>query len=89
MPDALIAAPSVLLAVVELLHKCHVDPRRRYRQRRHAPRPSSANSRWGNHRSVLTRDWLYMQVLSMALEERNFRILDILIELTQKMGKAS
>jgi len=45
----------------------------------------SANSRWGNHRSVLTGDWLYMQSFQMALEERNFRILDILIDLTQKM----
>ena len=45
----------------------------------------SANARWGNHRSVLTGDWLYMQSFQMALEERNFRILDILIDLTQKM----
>jgi octaprenyl-diphosphate synthase len=45
----------------------------------------SANSRWGNHRSVLAGDWLYMQSFQMALEERNFRILDILIDLTQKM----
>src|SRR2546427_5222629 len=45
----------------------------------------SANSKWGNHRSVLTGDWLYMQSFQMAMEERNFRILDILIDLTQKM----
>jgi octaprenyl-diphosphate synthase len=45
----------------------------------------SANSRWGNHRSVLAGDWLYMQSFQMALEERNFRILDILIDLTRKM----
>src|SRR5213595_775405 len=45
----------------------------------------SANTRWGNHRSVLTGDWLYMQSFQMALEERNFHILDILIDLTQKM----
>ena len=45
----------------------------------------SANSRWGNHRSVLAGDWLYMQSFQMALEERNFRILDVLIDLTQKM----
>jgi len=44
------------------------------------PIPSGAN-----HRSVLTGDWLYMQSFQMALEERNFRILDILIDLTQKM----
>ena len=45
----------------------------------------SANSRWGNHRSVLAGDWLYMQSFQIALEERNFRVLDILIDLTQKM----
>jgi len=45
----------------------------------------SANSKWGNHRSVLAGDWLYMQSFQMALEERNFRILDVLIDLTQKM----
>jgi octaprenyl-diphosphate synthase len=45
----------------------------------------SANSRWGNHMSVLAGDWLYMQSFQMALTERNFRILDILIELTQNM----
>jgi len=39
----------------------------------------------GNHRSVLVGDWLYMLSFQMALEERNFRILDILIDLTQKM----
>jgi len=45
----------------------------------------SANSRWGNHRSVLAGDWLYMQSFQIALEERNFHVLDILIDLTQKM----
>jgi octaprenyl-diphosphate synthase len=34
---------------------------------------------------VLVGDWLYMLSFRMALEERNFRILDILIDLTQKM----
>ena len=46
---------------------------------------TSANSRWGNHRSVLAGDWLYMQSFQIALEERNFHVLDILIDLTQKM----
>jgi octaprenyl-diphosphate synthase len=45
----------------------------------------SANSRWGNHRSVLAGDWLYMQSFQLAMRERNFRILDVLIELTQNM----
>ena len=47
-------------------------------------RPST-NARWGNHMSVLAGDWLYMQSFEMALRERNFAILDILIDLTQNM----
>jgi octaprenyl-diphosphate synthase len=34
---------------------------------------------------VLAGDWLYMQAFQMALAERNFHILDILIALTQLM----
>lgn len=72
-------------AVVELLHSAtliHDDVIDSAGTRRGRP---SANARWGNHRSVLTGDWLYMQSFQMALEERNFHILDILIDLTQKM----
>ena len=72
-------------AVVELLHSAtliHDDVIDSANTRRGRP---SANSRWGNHRSVLAGDWLYMQSFQMALEERKFRILDILIDLTQKM----
>src|ERR1700729_1318494 len=74
-----------LAAVVELLHSAtliHDDVIDSADTRRGR---SSANSRWGNHRSVLAGDWLYMQSFQMALEERNFRILDVLIDLTQKM----
>jgi octaprenyl-diphosphate synthase len=74
-----------LAAVVELLHSAtliHDDVIDSADTRRGRP---SANSRWGNHRSVLTGDWLYMLSFQMALEERNFRILDVLIDLTQKM----
>lgn len=46
---------------------------------------ASTNSRWGNSMTVLAGDWLYMQAFSLALSERNFRILDILIGLTQSM----
>ena len=35
--------------------------------------------------SVLAGDWLYMQAFNVALGERNFRILDVLIRLTQVM----
>src|SRR5215470_16688154 len=67
-----------LAAVVELLHSAtliHDDVIDSAATRRGRP---SANARWGNHRSVLAGDWLYMQSFQMALEERNFRILDIL-----------
>jgi octaprenyl-diphosphate synthase len=35
--------------------------------------------------SVLAGDWLYMQAFNIALAERNFKILDVLISLTQLM----
>lgn len=74
-----------LAAVVELIHSAtliHDDVIDAADTRRGRP---SANARWGNHRSVLAGDWLYMQSFQMALAERNFRILDILIDLTQRM----
>jgi octaprenyl-diphosphate synthase len=40
---------------------------------------------FGNHTSVLAGDWLYMQAFQVALRERNFQVLDILIALTQMM----
>ncbi len=46
---------------------------------------SSTNHRWGNQTSVLAGDWLYMQAFNLALKERNFYVLDALIELTQMM----
>ena len=46
---------------------------------------ASTNTVWGNHTSVLAGDWLYMQAFQMALKERNFRVLDLLISLTQLM----
>jgi octaprenyl-diphosphate synthase len=72
-------------AVVELIHTAtlmHDDVIDGADTRRGRP---SANSRWGNHMSVLAGDWLYMQSFQMALQERNFRILDVLIDLTQRM----
>src|ERR1700733_763872 len=47
-------------------------------------RPSS-NAIWGNHICVLAGDWLYMQAFQMALRERNFHVLDVLISLSQMM----
>jgi len=72
-------------AVVELIHSAtlvHDDVIDGANVRRGRP---SANARWGNHMSVLAGDWLYMQSFEMALQERNFAILDILIDLTQNM----
>ena len=72
-------------AVVEMIHSAtliHDDVIDGADTRRGRP---SANSRWGNHMSVLAGDWLYMQSFQMALSERNFKILDILIDLTQNM----
>jgi octaprenyl-diphosphate synthase len=45
----------------------------------------SANTSWGNEKCVLAGDWLYMQAFRVALAEKNLRILDLLIGLTQQM----
>jgi octaprenyl-diphosphate synthase len=72
-------------AVVELIHSAtlvHDDVIDAAQTRRGRP---STNVRWGNHTSVLAGDWLYMQAFQMALREKNFHILDLLIGLTQMM----
>jgi len=72
-------------AVVEMIHSAtlvHDDVIYGAETRRGRP---STNARWGNHMSVLAGDWLYMQSFEMALRERNFAVLDILIDLTQNM----
>ena len=72
-------------AVVEMIHSAtliHDDVIDGANTRRGRP---SANARWGNHMSVLAGDWLYMQSFKIALQERNFSVLDILIDLTQNM----
>src|SRR5438270_4385243 len=74
-----------LAAVVELIHGAtlvHDDVIDAAETRRGRP---STNARWGNHTCVLAGDWLYMQAFQMALRERNFPILDLLISLTQMM----
>ncbi|HEV7523124.1 MAG TPA: polyprenyl synthetase family protein, partial [Candidatus Angelobacter sp.] len=45
----------------------------------------AANTKWGNSKCVLAGDWLYMQSFKIAVQERNFRVLDVLIDLTQQM----
>ncbi len=74
-----------LAAVVEIIHTAtlvHDDIIDGAEVRRGRP---STNQRWGNHMSVLAGDWLYMQSFQIALRERNFHILDLLINLTQIM----
>ena len=72
-------------AVVEMLHAAtlvHDDVIDVAQTRRGRP---SANVQWGNHTCVLAGDWLYMQSFQVALRERNFHVLDLLIGLTQMM----
>jgi octaprenyl-diphosphate synthase len=74
-----------LAAVVEMIHTAtlvHDDVIDLARTRRGRP---SSNVVWGNHISVLAGDWLYMQAFQVALRERNFHLLDVLISLTQMM----
>ena len=72
-------------AVVEMLHTAtliHDDIIDEADTRRGRP---SSNTTWGSAKCVLAGDWLYMQSFRQALEERNFRVLDLLISLTQQM----
>ena len=74
-----------LASVVEIIHTAtlvHDDIIDEAQTRRGRP---AANTQWGNAKCVLAGDWLYMQAFKIAVEERNFRILDVLIELTQQM----
>ena len=72
-------------SVVEIVHTAtlvHDDIIDEALTRRGRP---SANTQWGNSKCVLAGDWLYMQAFKIALEEHNFRVLDLLIGLTQQM----
>ena len=74
-----------MAAVVEILHAAtlvHDDVIDMAQTRRGRP---STNVQWGNHTCVLAGDWLYMQAFQIALRERNFHLLDLLIGLTQLM----
>jgi octaprenyl-diphosphate synthase len=74
-----------IAAVMEMIHTAtlvHDDVIDMAKTRRGRP---SINVVWGNHTSVLAGDWLYMQAFHVALRERNFAILDVLITLTQMM----
>jgi octaprenyl-diphosphate synthase len=72
-------------AVVELIHSAtlvHDDIIDDAKVRRGRP---SVNAKWGNEITVLMGDWLYMTSFNLALAERQFEILDILIDVTRKM----
>lgn len=72
-------------AVVEIIHTAtlvHDDIIDEAKTRRGRP---AANTQWGNSKCVLAGDWLYMQSFKIAVQERNFAILDALIDLTQAM----
>src|SRR5579884_1252730 len=72
-------------AVVEIIHTAtlvHDDIIDEAEIRRGRP---AANTQWGNSKCVLAGDWLYIQAFKVAVQERNFRVLDVLIELTQQM----
>src|SRR5229473_678358 len=74
-----------MAVVVEMIHTAtlvHDDVIDMAKTRRGRP---SINVVWGNHISVLAGDWLYMQAFQVALRERNFHVLDVLIGLTQAM----
>jgi octaprenyl-diphosphate synthase len=77
--------PIRLGAVVEIIHTAtlvHDDIIDEAQTRRGR---AAANTQWGNSKCVLAGDWLYMQAFKIAVQERNFRVLDVLIELTQQM----
>jgi octaprenyl-diphosphate synthase len=72
-------------AVVEMLHTAtlvHDDIIDNADTRRGRPSP---NTTWGNEKCVLAGDWLYMQAFKAALDEKNLRVLDLLIGMTQQM----
>jgi len=72
-------------AVIELIHSAtlvHDDIIDNASVRRGR---ASVNAQWGNEITVLMGDWLYMTSFRLALGERHFKVLDILIEVTRKM----
>ncbi len=84
--DASVGRSAIRLgAVVEIIHTAtlvHDDIIDEAQTRRGR---AAANTEWGNSKCVLAGDWLYMQAFKIAVQERNFRILDVLIDLTQLM----
>ena len=79
-PSAIrMAAVMEMLHTATLVHDDIIDEARVRRGR------ESANVRWGNDRTVLVGDWLYMTAFDMSLRERSFVILDALTRMTRLM----
>ncbi|HEX8184285.1 MAG TPA: polyprenyl synthetase family protein, partial [Blastocatellia bacterium] len=78
--------PAIRMAVVmEMLHSAtlvHDDIIDEARVRRGR---ASANVQWGNNKTVLIGDWLYMTAFDISLRERNFDILDAMTRMTRLM----
>ena len=75
--------------MVEIIHTAtlvHDDIIDEAQTRRGRP---AANTQWGNAKCVLAGDWLYMQAFKIAVQERNFKVLDALIDLTQRWSRVS
>ena len=73
-----------LASVVEIIHTATLVHDDIIDEAQIRGRPST-NTQWGNSMCVLAGDWLYMQAFKIAVQERNFRIVDVLIDLTQQM----
>lgn len=74
-----------MAAVMEMLHTAtlvHDDIIDEACVRRGRP---SANVHWGNNKTVLIGDWLYMTAFDISLRERNFDILDSMTRMTRMM----
>ncbi len=74
-----------LAAVVELIHTAtlvHDDIIDNADLRRGRP---SVNASWGNGITVLMGDWLFMTSIGLALSQRDFRILEVLTNVTRNM----
>src|SRR6202023_1191890 len=72
-------------AVVEIIHTATLVHDDIIDEARTRPGRPAANTQWGNSKCVLAGDSLYRQALKVGGQERNFRVLDALIELAQQM----
>lgn len=74
-----LAAVMELIHTATLVHDDVIDGAELRRGR------TSVNAKWGNEITVLMGDWLYMTSFSVALGECNFKILELLTDVTRKM----